>query len=68
MALAVAEPSGTRTLCAASQARKLSAIGATFSWRSIADQLGHADVEMVFRVYGKFSAADFQRPKATGKA
>ncbi len=34
----------------------------------IADQLGHADVEMVYRVYGKFIAADFQRPKAQGRA
>ena len=36
--------------------------------RYIADQLGHADVEMVFRVYGKFIAADFQRPSASAKA
>ena len=34
----------------------------------VADQLGHADVEMVFRVYGKFIAAGFQRPGAAGKA
>lgn len=30
----------------------------------VAQQLGHVDVEMVFRVYGKFIAADFQRPAA----
>ena len=33
----------------------------------VADQLGHADVEMVFRVHGKFIAADFQRPKAQAR-
>lgn len=30
----------------------------------VAQQLGHVDVEMVFRVYGKFIPADYQRPKA----
>jgi integrase len=30
----------------------------------VAQQLGHADVQMVFRVYGKFIAADYQKPKA----
>lgn len=34
----------------------------------VAQQLGHVDVEMVFRIYGKFIAADFQRPKFEGKA
>ena len=29
----------------------------------VAQQLGHADVEMVFRVYGKFIGQDYQRPK-----
>jgi integrase len=28
----------------------------------IASQLGHVDVQMVFRIYGKFIAQDFQRP------
>lgn len=32
-------------------------------WR-LAEQLGHVDVQMVFRVYGKFIAADYQKPKA----
>lgn len=30
----------------------------------MADQLGHVDVQMVFRIYGKFIAQDFQKPKA----
>jgi integrase len=30
----------------------------------VAQQLGHADVQMVFRVYGKFIAADYRRPIA----
>ena len=29
----------------------------------IASQLGHEDVEMVFRTYGKFIREDFQKPK-----
>lgn len=33
----------------------------------IAQQLGHVDVQMVFKVYGKFIAADYQRPRATAK-
>lgn len=32
----------------------------------VAQQLGHVDVQMVFRVYGKFIAQDFQKPKAQG--
>lgn len=31
----------------------------------VAQQLGHVDVQMVFRVYGKFIAADYQKPKAS---
>lgn len=31
----------------------------------VAQQLGHVDVEMVFRVYGKFIPADYAKPKAT---
>ena len=30
----------------------------------VAQQLGHEDVEMVFRTYGKFIREDYQRPKA----
>ena len=30
----------------------------------MADQLGHEDVQMVFRIYGKFIAQDYQKPKA----
>ncbi|MCT9812458.1 site-specific integrase [Acidovorax sp. Be4] len=30
----------------------------------VAQQLGHEDVEMVFRTYGKFIREDFQKPKA----
>ncbi|WP_303230456.1 site-specific integrase [Comamonas kerstersii] len=30
----------------------------------IADQMGHADVTMVFKTYGKFIREDFQKPKA----
>jgi integrase len=29
----------------------------------LAQQLGHVDVEMVFKFYGKFIAEDFQKPK-----
>jgi integrase len=29
----------------------------------MAEQLGHVDVQMVFRVYGKFIRADYQKPK-----
>ncbi|CAB5689695.1 Site-specific recombinase XerD [Comamonas aquatica] len=29
----------------------------------VASQLGHEDVEMVFRTYGKFIREDFQKPK-----
>jgi integrase len=29
----------------------------------VAQQLGHADVQMVFRIYGKFISQDFQKPK-----
>jgi integrase len=29
----------------------------------LAQQLGHVDVEMVFKIYGKFIAEDFQKPK-----
>lgn len=31
----------------------------------VAQQLGHVDVEMVFRTYGKFIPADYTKPKAT---
>lgn len=31
----------------------------------VAQQLGHVDVQMVFRVYGKFISQDYQRPQAT---
>lgn len=31
----------------------------------VAQQLGHENVEMVFRTYGKFIQEDFQKPKAT---
>lgn len=34
----------------------------------MADQLGHADVTMVFKTYGKFIREDFQKPKATLRA
>lgn len=30
----------------------------------VAQQLGHVDVQMVFRIYGKFIPEDYQRPKA----
>jgi integrase len=30
----------------------------------VAQQLGHVDVQMVFRVYGKFIGEDYQRPQA----
>lgn len=33
----------------------------------VAQQLGHEDVEMVFRTYGKFIREDYQRPKALPK-
>jgi integrase len=33
----------------------------------VAQQLGHVDVQMVFRVYGKFISQDYQRPKASVK-
>jgi hypothetical protein len=29
----------------------------------VASQLGHEDVEMVFRTYGKFIRDDYQKPK-----
>lgn len=32
----------------------------------VAQQLGHVDVQMVFRVYGKFISQDYQKPKAQG--
>lgn len=31
----------------------------------VAQQLGHVDVQMVFKVYGKFIPADYQKPRAT---
>lgn len=31
----------------------------------VAQQLGHVDVQMVFRIYGKFIPQDYQKPKAT---
>ena len=34
----------------------------------VAQQLGHEDVEMVFRTYGKFIREDFHKPKAVLKA
>jgi integrase len=30
----------------------------------VAEQLGHADVQMVFKIYGKFIPQDYQKPKA----
>jgi integrase len=30
----------------------------------VAQQLGHVDVQMVFRIYGKFIPQDYQKPKA----
>lgn len=30
----------------------------------VASQLGHEDVEIVFRTYGKFISEDFQKPVA----
>ncbi|MGN1057221.1 MAG: Arm DNA-binding domain-containing protein [Comamonas sp.] len=33
----------------------------------IADQMGHADVTMVFKTYGRFIREDFQKPKASLK-
>jgi len=30
----------------------------------VAQQLGHVDVEMVFKIYGKFIPEDYQKPKA----
>lgn len=30
----------------------------------VAQQLGHVDVQMVFRIYGKFIAQDYKKPKA----
>ena len=32
----------------------------------VAQQLGHVDVQMVFKVYGKFISQDYQRPKVEG--
>lgn len=34
----------------------------------MAEQMGHADVTMVFKTYGKFIREDFQKPKATLRA
>ena len=34
----------------------------------VAAQLGHEDVEMVFRTYGKFIREDYQKPKTPPKA
>ncbi len=31
----------------------------------VAQQLGHVDVQLVFRVYGKFISQDYRRPQAT---
>lgn len=31
----------------------------------VAQQLGHVDVQMVFRVYGRFISEDYQRPQAS---
>lgn len=31
----------------------------------VAQQLGHVDVQMVFKVYGKFIPADYKRPRAS---
>jgi len=33
----------------------------------VAAQLGHEDVEMVFRTYGKFIREDYQKPKTPPK-
>ena len=32
----------------------------------VAQQLGHVDVQLVFKVYGKFIPQDYQKPKASG--
>jgi integrase len=34
----------------------------------VAQQLGHEDVEMVFRTYGKFIREDYQKPRAAAKS
>lgn len=34
----------------------------------LAEQMGHVDVEMVFRIYGKFIGSDFQRPRLQASA
>lgn len=34
----------------------------------VAQQLGHVDVQMVFRIYGKFIPQDYQKPKAQLRA
>lgn len=34
----------------------------------VAQQLGHVDVQMVFRIYGKFIPQDYQKPKAQMKS
>lgn len=44
------------------QARKSSQLTAGANPWYIASMLGHVDVQMVFRIYGKFIAQDFQRP------
>jgi integrase len=33
----------------------------------VAQQLGHVDVQMVFKVYGKFISQDYQRPRAVNE-
>jgi integrase len=33
----------------------------------VAEQLGHVDVQMVFRIYGKFISQDYQKPSAQPK-
>jgi integrase len=34
----------------------------------VASQLGHVDVQLVFRVYGKFIPQDYQKPQAAAPA
>ena len=40
--------------------------GAANPWY-VVQQLGHVDVQMVFRIYGKFIPADYRKPAVTIK-
>ena len=40
---------------------KLGLTNGTNPWY-VAQQLGHVDVQMVFRIYGKFIPADYRKP------